>query len=89
VYFWQKHLKYFDTKDLHPAFKDVGERYKSLARDIVFGVQGHPEKDLALRKLLESRDAVFRCMVYQNLENKNLNKDQKLKTKKELKCQQK
>lgn len=44
---------------------DVSVSYKVLAEDIVRGIPSSPERTIALRKLLEARDATMRAIIFE------------------------
>ena len=54
-------LKHFDFQNIPERMRSAGERYQLLALGIVRNSRKCEERDVALRKLLESRDCLFRA----------------------------
>lgn len=55
-------LRYFTYEHLSPSLQKVSERFYRLAQDIRHLPAG-PERSVALRKLLESKDAAVRAAL--------------------------
>ena len=55
-------LNFFATEHLPPHLAEVVEPFKALAETIANG-PSNPETTVALRKLLESKDAAVRAVV--------------------------
>ena len=56
-------LQYFNFDHLPPHLAMVAEPFQTLAFDVVVGLPDGPEKSVALRKLLESKDAAVRAAL--------------------------
>ena len=56
-------LQFFATSHLPPHLQDVSRHFGDLATLIVAMLPGGPERTVALRKLLESKDAAVRALV--------------------------
>lgn len=56
-------LRWFDFKHLPPDLAGVSEKFCELAVAIAHGLPRTPERTVALRKLLESKDAAVRCAI--------------------------
>jgi hypothetical protein len=56
-------LRWFDYKHLPDDLQVVSRSFTHLAEQIVGGLPRSPERTVALRKLLESKDAAVRCAV--------------------------
>ena len=56
-------LQYFAFAHLPPHLQDVSRPFAALADDIVANVPRNPERTVALRKLLESKDAAVRAKL--------------------------
>ena len=56
-------LKYFTYAHLPPHLAAVSKPFYELAEHIEATLPGGPEKTVALRKLLESKDAAVRTLV--------------------------
>ncbi len=57
-------LKWFAYEHLPKHLQRVSEPYSRLAHEMVHEVNPGPERTVALRKLLESKDAAVRAAVY-------------------------
>lgn len=55
-------LQFFDPAEAPEAEHDVSVAFQNLAIQIVNTVPRNPERTVALRKLLESKDAALRAM---------------------------
>jgi hypothetical protein len=56
-------LRYFDWKHLPSHLKFVAQRYEEIARQMDYILPPGAEKSVALRKLLESKDAAVRAAL--------------------------
>ncbi len=56
-------LQYFSFNHLPPKLRERSRPFHALARDIVDNCPRCPERSVALRKLLEAKDAAVRCGV--------------------------
>ena len=56
-------LKWFAYSHLPGHLKKVSQPFGELAQQIVSTVQNGPERTVALRKLLEAKDAAVRAVV--------------------------
>ncbi len=60
----QEHiLQFFAYGHLPPSLRDVSEPFHALAHQIVATVPRNPERTVALRKLLEAKDAAVRAAI--------------------------
>jgi len=58
-------LKFFEYKHLPPHLAKASMPFHELAHSIVDYTPRNPERTVALRKLLEAKDAAVRAMIYQ------------------------
>lgn len=56
-------LKWFRYEHLPDGMRETSARFASLADDIVRTIPRGPERTVALRKLLESKDAAVRATL--------------------------
>lgn len=56
-------LKWFEFEHLPDHLKDTSRMFHSLATDICESIEAGPERTVALRKLLESKDAAVRAKL--------------------------
>lgn len=56
-------LKYFDYEHLHAPQRQVSVQFHELAHDLINLLPPNPETTVALRKLLESKDAAVRASL--------------------------
>ena len=56
-------MQFFAFQHLPPALQVVSEPFAALAKDIVDTLPRNPERTVALRKLLESKDAAVRAFI--------------------------
>lgn len=60
----QEHImQFFAFGHLPPHLQDVSRPFADLARTIVEGLPRNPERTVALRKLLEAKDAAVRALI--------------------------
>lgn len=60
----QEHiLQFFEYGHLPPHLQDVSRQFHALAHELVESTPRNPERTVALRKLLESKDAAVRAVV--------------------------
>jgi hypothetical protein len=57
-------LKWFAFEHLPPHLQEVSRQFFWLADHIVDGIEAGPERTVALRKLLEAKDAAVRAVVH-------------------------
>ena len=58
-------LKWFEYKHLQTAgLRDVSKMFHDLASDVVVMIEPGPERTVALRKLLEAKDAAVRATLH-------------------------
>jgi hypothetical protein len=55
---------YFGIQPVPPGAAYVSDLFAELARQLIGSIPPGPEKTIALRKLLESRDAAVRASLY-------------------------
>lgn len=56
-------LQFFAWQHLPPHLQEVSRPFAELAEEIVFRLPRNQERTVALRKLLEAKDAAVRAMV--------------------------
>ena len=56
-------LKWFEWKNLPENLQDVAEPFDNFARWLCEEIQPGPERTVAMRKLLEAKDAAVRATV--------------------------
>lgn len=56
-------MKWFAFEHLPPHLQEVSKQFHSLASDVVLLVKPGPERTVAMRKLLEAKDAAVRATV--------------------------
>ncbi len=56
-------LKWFVWEHLPEHLQKISRPFESLAQTVVTDVQSGPERTVALRKLLEAKDAAVRAVV--------------------------
>lgn len=59
----ERMLKWFEFEHLPNHLKDTSRMFHSLALDICSDIKPGPERTVALRKLLESKDAAVRAKL--------------------------
>lgn len=57
-------LQFFAYQHLPPHLQEVSEPFCLLANDILETLPRNPERTVALRKLLEAKDAAVRARLY-------------------------
>lgn len=57
-------LQFFRYQHLPAAMQAVSMPFGILAQQIVDTVPGNPERTVALRKLLEAKDAAVRALIF-------------------------
>ncbi len=57
-------LQFFEYDHLPPQLREVSKVYHVVAHQIVTYYPRNPERTVALRKLLEAKDAAVRCHLY-------------------------
>lgn len=57
-------LQFFRYEHLPAHLQEISKPYGVLAQSIVAGLPRNPERTVALRKLLESKDAAVRAAIY-------------------------
>lgn len=55
--------QFFAYSHLPPAMQEVSRPFGELAAKIIFTLPRNPERTVALRKLLESKDAAVRAFI--------------------------
>jgi hypothetical protein len=61
----EKILQFFSFDHLNAELKQVSMPFGQLARQIVETLPRNPERTVALRKLLEAKDAAVRAKLFQ------------------------
>ena len=59
-------LQFFAYAHLPERLQAASAPFSELAHGIVAGLPRNPERTVALRKLLEAKDAAVRAMIYQD-----------------------
>lgn len=57
-------LQFFNYEHLREDLKEVSKPFSELAHKICTDLQRSPERTVALRKLLEAKDAAVRAKLY-------------------------
>src|SRR3546814_9841950 len=57
-------MQFFAFEHLPPHLQTVSQNFHSLAQNIVDNLPRNPERTVALRKLLESKDAAVRARIF-------------------------
>jgi len=60
----ERMMKWFEYKHLPTKLQIISFRFSNLAHEIVECVDAGPERTVALRKLLEAKDAAVRATVH-------------------------
>lgn len=61
-------LQFFSYEHLPPHLKGVSQMFAMVAEAVVAELPANPERTVALRKLLEAKDAAVRARIYQEPE---------------------
>jgi hypothetical protein len=61
-------LQFFAYSHLPPHLQEVSRPFANLADQIVASIPRNPERTVALRKLLESKDAAVRAFIAKEVE---------------------
>jgi hypothetical protein len=56
-------MQFFSYAHLPPVLQDVSAPFETLAQGIVHNLPRNPERTVALRKLLEAKDAAVRAFI--------------------------
>lgn len=56
-------MQFFAYDHLPPQLKIISEQFSNLAHWIVVNIPQNPERTVALRKLLEAKDAAVRAYI--------------------------
>lgn len=59
----ERMLRFFKYDHLHGALQEASKPFCELAEDVVRRHPATPERTVALRKLLEAKDAAVRCVL--------------------------
>ena len=59
----ERMLKWFDYEHLPSPLKETSAIFSGVAQGIVEGIEPGPERTVALRKLLEAKDAAVRAKL--------------------------
>jgi hypothetical protein len=57
-------LQFFDYAHLPPHLAEISRQFGILAQAVVNDLPRNPERTVALRKLLEAKDAAVRARIY-------------------------
>lgn len=60
-------LQFFAYDHLPPHLQEVSKEFCSLAAKIFTSVPRNPERTVALRKLLEAKDAAVRAVIFKEV----------------------
>lgn len=63
-FFGERMLTFFGFADLPEPLQEITRPFCYLAQDVVDSVQAGPERTVALRKLLESKEAAVRAFAF-------------------------
>lgn len=66
-------LQFFKFNHLPEHLKAVSEPFCNMAQSIVLNLPRNPERTIALRKLLESKDAAVRAKIYKHVDAMTIN----------------
>lgn len=61
-------LQFFEYSHLPAALQEVSKPFHDMAHQLVVVLPRNPERTVALRKLLESKDAAVRAKLYREPE---------------------
>ena len=59
-------MQFFAYSHLPEHLREVSRQFADLAETVVDMLPNNPERDIALRKLLEAKDAAVRARLYKN-----------------------
>lgn len=59
-------FQFFAYQHLPPELQTVSKPFHTLAMEIKDKLPPNPERSVALRKLLEAKDAAVRAMIFRN-----------------------
>lgn len=59
-------MQYFCYGHLRASLQDISRPFSELADQILHSIKSNPERTVALRKLLESKDAAVRAFITGN-----------------------
>lgn len=59
----ERMMKWFDYNHLPQPLKSVSQQFHMLALNVVEDIEPGPERTVALRKLLEAKDAAVRAKL--------------------------
>lgn len=59
-------LQFFEYEHLPPHLQEVSKPFCELAKVVDANLPSNPEKTVALRKLLESKDCAVRAVLFKN-----------------------
>jgi hypothetical protein len=62
----ERMLQFFSYQHLKPELADVSKQFCDLAEWIEANLPSNPERTVALRKLLEAKDAGVRAKLFRN-----------------------
>lgn len=60
-------LQFFEYEHLPAKLQDVSKPFGELAKKIVSELPSNPERTVALRKLLESKDCAVRSVLFKDM----------------------
>lgn len=59
-------LQFFEFKHLPPMLQTVSEPFSRIAHEHIMTLPRNPERTVALRKLLEAKDAAVRAAIFKS-----------------------
>ena len=59
-------LQFFNFAHLPAPLQQVSQPFYTLATNLAYQLPANPERSVALRKLLEAKDAAVRAAIYVN-----------------------
>lgn len=60
----ERMLKWFEYEHLPEPLKEVSRQFHALAYNLTVAIEPGPERTVALRKLLEAKDAAVRAKLH-------------------------
>lgn len=60
-------LQFFEWTDLPEEQKPIVKPFQKMASELVFNLPRNPERTVALRKLLEAKEAAVRAMLFKDI----------------------